>query len=76
MASGTSLEVQWLRFHTYTAGGIGSIPAQEIRAHKGFLGGSDGKESVTRQKTPGLIPGQGRSFGEENGYPFLPGEHD
>ena len=76
MASGASLAVQWLRFQASTAGGTGSIPAQELRAHKGFPGGSDGKESATRQKTLGLIPEWGRSFGEGNGYPFLPGEHD
>ena len=56
MASGASLAVQWLRFHASTAGGFGSIPAQEIRADKGFPGGSDGKESAPMQKTPGLIP--------------------
>ena len=32
----------------------------------GFLGGSDGKESVCNVRDPGLIPGSGRSPGEGN----------
>ena len=36
----------------------------------GFLGGSDGKESVCNAGHPGLIPGLGRSPGERNGYPL------
>ena len=36
----------------------------------GFPGGSDGKESVCKAGDLGLIPGSGRSSGEENGYPF------
>ena len=28
---GTSLAVQWLRLHTSTAGGVGSIPGQGIK---------------------------------------------
>ena len=30
---GTSLVVQWLRFHTPNEGGLGSIPGQGIRSH-------------------------------------------
>ena len=33
----------------------------------GFLGGSDGKESVCNAGDLGLIPGSGRSLGEGNG---------
>ena len=33
----------------------------------GFPGGSDSKESACNAKDPGLIPGSGRSPGEENG---------
>ena len=43
----------------------------------GFPGGSDGKESACYAGYLGLIPGLGRSPGEENGYltpVFLPGE--
>ena len=29
---GTSLVVQWLRFHTPSAGGLGSIPGQGTRS--------------------------------------------
>ena len=36
----------------------------------GFPGGSDGKESVCKAGDLGLIPGSGRSSGEENGYPL------
>ena len=34
----------------------------------GFPGGSDGKESACNSRDPGLIPGSGRSPGEETGY--------
>ena len=34
----------------------------------GFPGGSDGKESACNVGDPGLIPGLGRSPGEEKGY--------
>ena len=34
----------------------------------GFAGGSDGKESTCSARDLGLIPGLGRSLGEENGY--------
>ena len=36
----------------------------------GFSGGSDGKESTCNSGDPGLIPGSGRSPGEENGNPL------
>ena len=36
----------------------------------GFPGGSDSKESAWIAGNPGLIPGLGRSPGEENGYPI------
>ena len=35
----------------------------------GFPGGSDGKVSACSAGNPGLIPGLGRSPGEENVYP-------
>ena len=37
---------------------------------KGFSGGSDGKASVCNAGDPALIPGSGRSPGEENGNPL------
>ena len=37
---------------------------------KGFLGGSDGKESACSVGDPGLIPGLGQSPGEGNGNPL------
>ena len=36
----------------------------------GFPGGSDGKESAGNEGDPGLIPGSGRSLGEENSNPL------
>ena len=36
----------------------------------GLPGGSDGKEFVCKAGDLGLIPGSGRSPGEENGYPL------
>jgi len=36
----------------------------------GFPGGSDGEESVCNAGDLGLIPGSGRSPGEENGHPL------
>ena len=43
---------------------------------KGFLGDSDGKESICNAKDLGSIPVLGRSPGEGDGNPlvFLPGE--
>ena len=40
----------------------------------GFPGGSDGKASVCNAGDTGLIPGSGRSPGEGNGSPLLPGK--
>ena len=37
---------------------------------KGFPGSSAGKEPACNAEDPGLIPGLGRSPGEENGYPI------
>ena len=37
---------------------------------EGFPGASDSKESACNTGDLGLIPGSGRSPGEENGYPF------
>ena len=36
----------------------------------GFPGGSDNKISACNMGDPGLIPGSGRSPGDENGYPL------
>ena len=36
----------------------------------GFLGGSDGKESICNAGDPGSIPGSGRSPGQWIGYPL------
>ena len=33
MEAGTSLVAQWLRLHTPSAGGLGSIPGQGTRSH-------------------------------------------
>ena len=40
------------------------------RVFLGFLGGSDGEESVHSAGEPGLILGLGRSPGEGKGYPL------
>ena len=40
----------------------------------GFHGGSSGKESSYNAGDLGSIPELGRSPGEENGYPLLPGQ--
>ena len=41
-----------------------------LKAHKGFPGGSDGKESACNAGDLGLITGFGRSHGEGKGYPL------
>ena len=41
-----------------------------LMKYLGFPGGSDGKEPACNAGDPGLIPGSGRSPGEENGYPL------
>ena len=38
-----------------------------------YPGGSDGKASAYNAGDPGSIPGLGRSSGEGNGHPLLPG---
>ena len=51
---------------------VGRLIWSRIRVsmdHKGFRGGSDGKESACNAGDPGLIPGLGRSPGEWNSYP-------
>ena len=45
-----------------------SDAAAAAAAALGFPGGSDGKESACDAGDTGLIPGQGRCPGEENGY--------
>ena len=47
----------------------GSFPPS-ANLRKGFLGGSDGKESACNAGDPGSIPESGRSPGEGNGNPF------
>ena len=42
--------------------------------YMGFPDSSDGKESACNAGDPGLIPVLGRSHGEANGNPLLPGE--
>ena len=39
-----------------------------VNTHRGFPGGSDGKESACNAGDPRLIPGSGRSPGEGIGY--------
>ena len=46
------------------------IPIWEKLLLEGLPGGSDSKESTYNSGDPGLIPGLGRSPGEENGYPL------
>ena len=41
-----------------------------LRLPWGFPGGLDGKESAWNVEDLGLIPGSGRSPGEEHGYPL------
>ena len=41
---------------------------------KGFPGDSEIKASACKEADQGSIPGSGRSPGEGNGNPFLPGE--
>ena len=62
-------------FKTYL--GISAQMTRYMQIIGGFPGGSDGKESACNAEDLGLIPGSGRSPGEENGKPtpvFLPGE--
>ena len=52
-----------------------NVPVTAARAYpyQGFPGGSEGKASAYDAEDPGLIPGSGRSPGEEAPV-FLPGE--
>ena len=53
---------------------IGKIPCRRVRlptlVFLGFLGGSDGRESICNVGDLGLIPGLGRSSGRRHGNPF------
>ena len=42
----------------------------DLKIHKGFPGGSDGKEYACNAGDPGLFPGLGRYPGEGNGNPL------
>ena len=42
----------------------------DLKRHKGFPGGSDGKEYACNAGDPGLFPGLGRYRGEGNGNPL------
>ena len=48
----------------------GKLGLRLISLLKGFLGGSDGKESACKAGDLGLIPGLGRSPGGEHGNPL------
>ena len=45
-------------------------PEPVLLSLRDIPGGSDDKESICNTGDPGLIPGLGRSPGEENGYPL------
>ena len=46
---------------------LSSLLSWRLLSNKDFPGGSDGKESASSVRDLGLIPGSGRSPGEENG---------
>ena len=52
--------------HTYTC--IHTYIHTYIHIYIGFSGSSVGKESAYNAGDPSLIPGLGRSHGEDNGY--------
>ena len=62
LASGSSLTLPPVRFRR--------APTFFRHLFSDFPGGSDGKESACNAEDPGLIPGSGRSPGEEIGYPL------
>ena len=49
---------------------VSSIDEKKRAVTQGFPGGSDSKESACNVRDLGLIPGWGRSPGEENGDPL------
>ena len=46
------------------------ILCDTVNLSRGFLGGSDGKQSARNAGDPGSIPGLGKSPGEGNSYPL------
>ena len=46
------------------------VVSSTISKDKGFLHGSDDKETACNAGNPGSIPGSGRSTGEGNDYPL------
>ena len=59
------LRMQWARDGTFCLCTITST-----KAHRGFPGASDSKESACNEGDSGSIPGLGRSLGGGNGYPL------
>ena len=54
--SGTSLAVQWLRLHTSTAGGTGSVPGQGTESlHAAWHGQKTKKERNNREYSEKII---------------------
>ena len=51
-------------------GGTDKCAMFKERTYQGFPDSSVGKESACSAGNPGLIPGLGRSPGEEKGYPL------
>ena len=49
---------------------MGKVNSQEQRFGVFFPGGSVSEESTCNTEDPCLIPGSGRSLGEEDGYPL------
>ena len=47
-----------------------ALMAEDLHILKGFPGGLDSQESAFNERSPGLIPGLGRSPGGGNGNPF------
>ena len=48
----------------------GPLTSSSFRNHRGVPGWLSGKESTNNAEDPGLMPGLGRSLGEENGNPL------
>ena len=80
-----SSELEGCYVQRYTLAGSSDSPVLvELQGRKleiaspvrmmGFHGGSSGKESSYNAGDLGSIPELGRSPGEENGYPLLPGQ--
>ena len=62
ISSGTSLPVQWLRFHASNTGGVGSIPDGKLRSSPNVPHSMDRKRKISKEFSSTAIIHIGHGF--------------